>query len=152
MTRTNARVGLLVVGMMLLGSLAWAAAPAGRYTVNEQAATVLDNKTGLTWQRAVPSTSYTWANAQAYCQGLNLGGFSSGWRLPTKLELETLVDVRVAPPGPAIDTTAFPATPAEAFWTSSPRAGSTDAWFVFFFDGYTFFDGMDNSLSVRCVR
>jgi hypothetical protein len=29
--------------------------------------TVTDNVTGLMWQQAVPATTYTWANAVAYC-------------------------------------------------------------------------------------
>jgi len=151
MSQTKARAGLLAVATMMIGTLAWAAAPAGRYTVNEQAGTVLDNKTGLTWQRAVPDRTYNWADAQTYCQELNLGGFSSGWRLPTRLELETLVDVRAS--SPVIDVTAFPATPAKHFWTSSLLAGGTlSAWYLHFDDGSTGDYGTFYTLRVRCVR
>jgi len=87
---------------------------------------VQDNKTGLTWQRSVPSSTYTWADATSYCQALNLGGFSSGWRLPAKKELETLVDERVQ--NQAIDATAFSERPCRPIldvhalrWRFGPR-------------------------------
>jgi len=56
--------------------------------------------------------------------------------LPTVKELSSIVDFTVA--GPAINQTAFPSTPADRFWTSSPYAGSSGyAWDVFFYDGFS---------------
>ena len=55
------------------------------------AETVTDTWTGLTWQRVQPTLPYTPAGAATYCQGLSLGGFSTGWRLPAVKELESLV-------------------------------------------------------------
>ena len=46
---------LVVAVVVLLASSLWAAAPAGRYTID--ADTVKVNKTGLTWQRVVPTTA-----------------------------------------------------------------------------------------------
>ncbi len=133
-----------------LAMIALAAAPPGRFVVNAAAGTVRDGTTNLTWQRTVSGT-YTWTQATTYCQGLNLGGFSTGWRLPTKKELETLVDFRVV--NPSIDVTAFPSTPLAAFWTSTPYAGSSgNAWFVNFNNGASYNDGASFTLSVRCVR
>ena len=80
---------LVILSLALAASPLWADAPAGQYTV--AADTVKDNKTGLTWQRTVPAQTYAQPNAATYCQRLNLGGFSSGWRLPSKLELETIL-------------------------------------------------------------
>jgi hypothetical protein len=141
------------VGVIGLAMIASAAAPPGRFVVNAAAGTVRDGTTNLTWQRTVSGT-YTWAQATTYCQGLNLGGFSTGWRLPTKKELETLVDFRVV--SPAIDVTAFPGTPAGIFWfwwTSTPYAGSSGvAWYVNFYDGFSYYVGTTNTYRVRCVR
>jgi len=122
-------------------------APAGRYTTT--GGTVYDTKTKLTWQQAVAPGTYTWAGAKTYCSGLNLG--DTGWRLPTVKELQTIVDD--SQKNPSIDTTAFPSTPADAFWSSSPFAGSSSVWQVKFDIGDTYgtqyIDDLDH---VRCVR
>jgi len=98
-------------------------APVGHYTINTD--TVVDNKTGLTWQRSpAPSASapatYTQAAAATYCAALSLGGYSSGWRVPTANELLSIVDDHAN--YPSIDSVAFPNTPANSFyWTSTPQ-------------------------------
>jgi len=76
------------------------------------------------------------------------------WRLPTRLELISLVDFTVASPGPTIDPAAFPNTPTEAFWTSSPLAGvCSAAWFVNFYDGDgDYADLPETAYRVRCVQ
>ena len=114
----STRAVLASVALVFLQAPAQAAAPAGRYTIGTD--TVLDTATALVWQRAPAPATYAWAAAGTYCQGLTLGGFAAGsWRLPAKLELETLVDDSVY--NPAIDTTAFPNTAAPIFWSSSPN-------------------------------
>jgi hypothetical protein len=122
-----------------------ASAPAaGRYTTT--GGTVFDTKTKLTWQQTVPAATYVWASAKTYCQTLSLAG--TGWRLPTRKELQTIVDYSqwIAP-------TAFPATPIANFWFSSPVVGSPAlAWDVLFPSGYTYNAGVSNAYDVRCVR
>jgi len=128
-----------------------ASAPAGRYTTAN--GTVYDTKTKLTWQQAVSSSTYTQAGAASYCSTLGLNGAT--WRLPTVKELVTIVDVSVASPGPTVDSTAFPGTPASFFWTSTLYAGASGlAWSVNFYSGDTDGYGVvsDASGSVRCVR
>jgi hypothetical protein len=146
------------VEAILLGSVVWmaapalwAAAPSGQYT-DLKNGTVKDNKTGLVWQQAV-AIQDDWTNAKSDCAGLRLGGFSSGWRLPTKLELESLVDFGVASPGPTIDSKAFPLTPAEAFWTSTLWGGTSNyAWYVDFGSGSSRHYYTTTSYRVRCVH
>ncbi|MBH1988939.1 MAG: DUF1566 domain-containing protein, partial [Myxococcaceae bacterium] len=120
-----------------------------RYTFNSTQ--VLDTVTGLIWQRTVSGT-YNWGAAQAYCAGLNLDGLI--WRLPNVKELSTLLDVRIASPGPTINTTAFPSTPQAGFWTSTPYscASSSVAWLVDFIYGSVSYTGMGTFDYVRCVR
>jgi hypothetical protein len=146
----NARLALSVAAVLVLAGLtllARADAPAGRYTIAN--GTVYDTKTKLTWQQAVPSSTYTWANAKTYCSGLSLAG--TGWRLPTAKELQTIVDESRT--SPSIDTTAFPSTPSSNFWSSSPLAGSSSvAWGVYFYGGNTGGLDVSNSYFVRCVR
>jgi hypothetical protein len=144
---------LLVCSAMLLPiHLASANAPAGRYTIG--GGTVYDTKTKLTWQQSVPSGTYTPAGAKAYCTSTTvnttLGG--SGWRLPTVKELLTLEDFSQAS-APLIDPSAFPGTPAEIFWSSTPVVGmASNAWFVDFNEGGADFNGVPGTGGVRCVR
>ena len=104
---------------------------------------VYDNLTHLMWQRNVPSKGFNWDNAMAYCACLNgvnndvncdgdrIPGYSSGWRLPTRIELGSIVDYLVFTP--AIDGAAFPKTPYDGFWSSSLAAiNSLQAWSVIF--------------------
>ena len=149
--RVGRKLGSRCAGGLVLGlSLAvWAAAPPGRYTLTT--VTVVDTRTMLTWQRTVSTSTYTWPNATAYCQGLNLLG--TGWRLPTVKELQSLVDIRAV--NPAIDTTAFPSTPVDYFWSSSPHVlDAGRVWAVSFNDGSAPNGGYNPAASarVRCVR
>ena len=139
-----------LVGLMFLGGVASATAPAGRYTIGS--GTVKDNKTGLTWQRlaAVPTTTYTWANAKSYCPTLG-----NGWRLPTVTELMTLVDFSTAAGTLRIDTAAFPdtATGLVYYWSSSPYvADTTLARAVSFAAAFASTDFVTASDYVRCVH
>jgi len=118
---------------------------AGRYEA--AAETVRDTETRLTWQRQVPKETYNWNDAKAYCARLSLAG--GGWHLPTKEELESLVDKSAGMP--TINHEAFPDTPNWAFWSSMPN-GSSDAWGVGFYDGYTGNDAVGVYSNVRCVR
>ncbi len=140
-----------------------AAAPAGRYTTSTD--TVTDTVTGLVWQRCTAGLSgsncaigtasfYTQSDAASYCQSLNLGGWSTGWRLPNVKELQSIIDVREF--NPSIDATAFPVTPSEAFWTSSSviMYGTPYASLVGFRSGYntSTYYYTANNYRVRCVR
>lgn len=108
--------------------------------------TVTDQITGLVWQRLASGAKYRQADAARYCptQGPQ-------WRLPTRLELVSLVDFTVASPGPTINQ-AFPGTPGEVFWTSSPAAGHPNSgWGVSFEIGYADFDDLADPARLRCV-
>ena len=111
--------------------------------------TVLDNVTKLTWQRFVSPESYTLEDARAYCAALPLEG--AGWRLPTRIELQSIVDYSKAHPGPAIDTVVFPNAPNDVFWCTSPTATGF-GWAVDFESGYTLGTTATNLYRARCVR
>ncbi len=124
------------------------AEPANRFTV--RAGVVSDGKTGHEWQQTVDPSPYTWAQAKAYCAGWSLSG--GGWRLPTRMELLSIVDATRI--NPAIDPSAFPSTPPQLFWSSSPYVGSSDsAWTVPFAGGGSYYgEDARNAHRVRCVR
>jgi hypothetical protein len=138
------------------------------YTIDTD--TVLDNTTGLRWQRAPAATDYTWENAKGYCAALTLGGLS-GWALPTRIELSTLLDLSKAP---SINSTAFPGVGTDGFthryfltasalagdgavlvvdfgFAGSFSSGSTSAFANFNADG-PLKDDFGRPLSVRCVH
>jgi hypothetical protein len=132
----------------------------GEFVVSGDGLTVTDETTGLVWQRDGSGTragcsggrnlTCTWAEAKAYCASLTLAGVS-GWRLPAVIELSTIVDFTRT--SPAIDPTAFPTTPSEWFWTSSPyTAYSGYVEDVYFSAGYSGNDVVGLGQRVRCVR
>jgi len=112
---------------------------------------VTDNVTGLMWQRTLSIASVVWSEASSYCEDLSLAGHSD-WRLPTRIELVSLIDVTRS--NPSIDPVAFPNTPSALFWTSSPMAGDPGlAWSVYFGYGGTGQSPVDlTGVRVRCVR
>jgi hypothetical protein len=123
--------------------------PVGTYADNHDG-TVTDNVTGLVWEQPISAISLAQAGAISYCTGMG-----TGWRLPTVLELASLVDLTVAFPGPAINQVSFPGTPSALFWTSSPLAGGSppnNAWYVDFSRGFANTSDTSRAFPVRCVR
>jgi hypothetical protein len=118
------------------------------YTENVADGTITDNVTGLTWEgRVEPSEQFTQGQAIRYCE--SLGG---DWRLPTRLELLSLVDFTIAKPGPTINAV-FKNTPAQRYWTSSHFACDPNSVYYVGFDyGSTHPIAPTNAYWVRCVR
>jgi len=145
-----AAMALGAAALLLLPDHGRASAPAGRYALSN--GNVVDTVTGLTWQQTVEDTGRTEPLAETYCQTLHYGGFTSGWRLPSISELETLVDRSVH--SPAIDTGAFPGIPLRNFWSSTPDAAdSSKLWLISFdSDGQSDTDSYDYGHATRCVR
>ena len=112
--------------------------------------TVLDNVTHLMWERSVNASLHTVASANAYC-AMAHAGFSD-WRLPSKIELESLVDDGIA--APHINQTSFPGTPLSNFWTSSPYVGPIGPrnWAIDFAYGTTLLLDPTTTARIRCVR
>ncbi len=130
---------------------------------------VVDKVTGLVWQRDLPATytgcigqdtsaqgqvgdACTWSDAKKYCEGLTLAA-QSDWRLPTKIELESIIDETKS--NPAIDTAAFVGAPG-VFWTASPSVTPTVgasgvAWVVGVGSGRSQDDSTDVAHRARCV-
>jgi hypothetical protein len=117
--------------------------------------TVTDNVTALLWQQSASTTVFTWGaastvgTAQNYCATLTLAGFS-GWRVPSLVELTSLIDPANSP---AINGAFFPAVPVfSSWWTSTPLAGGTDVWIVTAGIGLPTTGGTNAMSNVRCVR
>jgi hypothetical protein len=111
--------------------------------------TVLDGQTGLMWQRDY-ATDQSWDGANGYCETLTAGNFSD-WRLPTRIELLSILIPELNPP---IDSRFLMPATAGRFWTSTRYAGGSGTWYVDF--AYkslkSEYEVMTTPLSVRCVR
>ena len=133
--------------------------PANEFVISADQLTVADSKTGLIWQRTAPSTGgplengrYNWPEAIKYCDDLALAG-QDDWRLPTIVELLSIVDSGKS--NPAIDQTVFPVviTSTSYYWTRTPyQPSASDAWVVDFVYGDSGYDVIANDYRVRCVR
>ena len=116
---------------------------------------VTDGVTGLVWQQTVPAQRRSWSAAKEACQALVLGG-RDDWRLPSRIELVSLIENRRS--DPSLDLTAFPFTAgaglgSDWFWTSTPAAGDpAKAWYVYFYFGYPDVEEQSSEFAVRCVR
>ncbi len=145
----------------LLSGAASSALAAKTYTDNGDG-TVTDTTTGLQWMRCAvgqtwsgstctgTASTYNWAQANALTGTVTYAG-QSDWRLPNIRELQTIVDP--ARYNPAIDTAAFPNTPASYFWSASGVANYPDfARYVYFYYGYAGYYSKNNTYPVRLVR
>jgi hypothetical protein len=62
-----------------------------RFTCVMEAEAVLDNETGLVWQRTPSQNINVWINAVDLCRSTEIAQ-RRGWRLPTLNEMQTLMD------------------------------------------------------------
>jgi hypothetical protein len=123
---------------------------------------VVDTKTGLIWQGCTAGQTgddctidsaegMTWQEALAYCAHLKWGDDVAGnWRLPSVVELSSILDDRES--DPFIDIDAFPITGSDYWSSSSIATRGFDAWYVGFDSAEVYFSSKGLSLYVRCVR
>lgn len=118
--------------------------------------TVGDAVTGLMWQQTDGGTM-SWEQACEYAHKLRLGGHAD-WRLPSSLELFSIVDH--GRHGPALDTAVFTPTKAKYWWSQSSQAdNAAKIWLVNTGGGIgphakteAIGGGGDRAVHVRCVR
>ena len=131
---------LVVVGQ------ARAAAPKGRYEAGVRS--IEDRRSRLVWARSPAPSLLTYTGAEAYCLALVSDG--GGWRMPTLMELQTLVDVRAH--DPAVDP-AFDEVPVDAsYWSSTGASPAGTYWTLSFVDGSMSSPYASSMLRVRCVK
>jgi hypothetical protein len=125
--------------------------PSRRFTLVLNNAAVLDQETGLVWQRTVPTIEIPYFTALLYCGASQTGG-RFGWRLPTFAELRSLQDpaTQTSPVLPAGHP--FVLSGSQYFW-SSFRVNGNHA-LIRFSDGNSvvILDSPDTNHRVWCVR
>lgn len=121
-------------------------------------AAVLDNETGLVWERSPDSSTFDWWDNQAHCNNRTVGN-RKGWRLPTIQELTSLI-------APNISNPALPAghpfigVQLSDYWSATnasllsqfPQTLGIGAWAIFMGDGSLFNDLTTRKLLSWCVR
>jgi len=120
---------------------------------------VLDKNTGLVWEQAPDVGQYNWSYRDQKCLNKAVGG-TRGWRLPSVVELASLVD-------PTVGSSTVPKLPAGhpfsniqtsvAYWSATSYMGSLgrlsqDKWSVEFVDGLAGTTNENTALAVWCVR
>jgi hypothetical protein len=111
-----------------------------------------DPKTGMEWQYESPG-EMTWYEALEYAKSLSLGG-KDDWRIPTVLELDTLLDRKTLFDKMRPDMRKeVPFRDTSSYWTSTTFAEHTNnAWIVMFDGAYILSYYKSNHYHVRCVR
>lgn len=94
-------------------------------------------RTGLSWQKD-GTNQRNWDGAIQYCNGLDLDGLGSTWRLPTIKELETIFkedhEDATETPIPRIDESHFTAVQG-MYWSSTTAQKLPEQAWVIDFDG-----------------
>ncbi|MDM7861935.1 DUF1566 domain-containing protein [Alteromonas sp. ASW11-36] len=119
-------------------------------------------RTGLVWMRCAIGQTWdgntcegdaeqlTWQQALQVAHGYELES-TLGWRVPNIKELATLTERQCV--RPSINTSFFPDTPEDDFWTSTPSVSDPQrAWVVAFFNSSNSLKDKDRFVFVRLVR
>ena len=133
-----------------------------KYVISDNQQEVLDTQTGLIWRRCVEGMKWDGKT----CSGSPFYGMfqevlerasnqarltGKPWRVPNVKELGSLVDSTQTTI--SIDSTVFPATQNDQFWSSSSY--SMDAffgWMTHFYYGATYYSYSEDTGAVRLVR
>ena len=119
--------------------------PVDRYTAStvDGISGYTDSATGLSWATNNQQASTVWSAALTYCTGLG-----SGWRLPHRDELLSLVNADMYNPA-----TNMPQAVSTSYWLSTEFAGDTSyAWRVNLYYGYVGGSNKTNTYQVVCVH
>lgn len=112
--------------------------------------TVTDRVTNLMWQLADDGIVRIWEDSVSYCENLALGGHDD-WRLPSALELLTIVDN--GRDSPAVNPSFSCSNSSAYYWTSTVFPNpQIFAWHVVFSHGYSDYSLKSFTYNVRCVR
>ena len=113
-------------------------------------AAVRDNNTGLVWEQA-PAAMATWTDARTQCIDKNVGG-TRGWRLPSVVELASLIDPSMLSP---YVPTVFTGVQPTIYWSTTANADSLSSaskLSLNFQDGKVGVSSKTTSNNVWCVR
>ncbi|WP_296046891.1 DUF1566 domain-containing protein [uncultured Alteromonas sp.] len=124
--------------------------------------TILHIPTGLIWQRCALGQTWsndtctgdaeqlTWQQALLYAREYD-AELLEGWRMPNVKELASLTERNCV--RPSVNSTFFPATPQDSFWTSTPSLNDAErVWTVAFFNASYSIKEKQRAVYLRLVR
>jgi len=124
-----------------------------RFTDNQDGS-IVDNTTGLLWQKKPDENFKNFSASELYCADLSLGR-NSDWRVPTLNELLSLSDDSLNQPSendgfaPGINQTTI------GYWSSTPNVGEAACvWYLAqqqWFHTY-YYNVASNGPAIRCVQ
>jgi hypothetical protein len=128
---------------------------ASRFTVLAEFgnAAVRDNNTGLVWEQTPTATPATWSSARTQCLNKAVPAMGTrGWRLPSVVELTSLMDPALGPP---FVPTVFAGVQSGIYWSSTSDADSNptlNKLSVSFSEGPVGSSNKGSNNNVWCVR
>ncbi|MBH0203775.1 MAG: DUF1566 domain-containing protein [Nitrospira sp.] len=113
---------------------------------------VLDQNTGLVWERSPASLLADWKGARSSCLNKAIGG-QRGWRLPSIVELTSLIDPSVHASGPMLPTGhPFLNNPSGFYWSASADGEAQKAWHLHLNSGLVHTTSKTSVFKAWCVR
>lgn len=90
----------------------------------------------------------------AYVQAMNKLNYCGhdDWQLPTREQMQTLVELKNSEAKVKINSHYFPNTLASWYWTASDEQGGDRAWYVLFRNGFALSDLKERPKHIRLVR
>lgn len=127
-----------------------------RFTVLQKfgGAAVRDNNTGLVWEQEPDVANRPWTgvastSASSYCANKIVG--TTGWRLPSVVELKSVQDPSL--PAPFVPLSIFSGVQSAPYWSSTAVAwDSSLAWHVYFHTGLADEEPVTSANLTWCVR
>jgi hypothetical protein len=114
-------------------------------------ATVKDTITGLEWQDTTSGQTYDFDGAAAYCGALVYDG-ASDWRMPTRIEAISIMNISPVLGESATTGPAFTPITASCTWTASRTPGSTLQAFSVAGVSVDPLENTSANCAARCVR
>lgn len=113
---------------------------------------VLDQNTGLVWERSPGAARADWKTAKSSCLNKPLGG-QRGWRLPSIVELTSLLDPSNQDSGSMLPSGhPFLGNPSGFYWSASSDGDSSTAWHLHLSNGHVHMTSKASAFKAWCVR
>ena len=119
---------------------------------NFSSAGVLDQNTGLVWERSPETMRADWKAAKSSCLNKTIGG-QRGWRLPSIVELTSLLDPSNQDSGSMLPSGhPFLGNPSGFYWSASSDGDPSKAWHLHLSNGHVHMTSKASTFKVWCVR
>ena len=113
---------------------------------------VLDQNTGLVWERSPATVLTDWKSARSSCLNKAIGG-QRGWRLPSIVELTSLLDPSAQDPGSMLPSGhPFLNSPSGFYWSASTDGEPSKAWHLHVSNGHVHMTSKASTFKAWCVR